>query len=71
MVSTHASIRRWVELIEAEFREMPNLHLTKAQVQRFWALDAVTCDLLLEELECGQVVRRTLKAAYVRSDLGA
>ena len=70
MVSAQASIRHWVELVEAEFREIPGLHLTKAQVQRFWGLDLTTCDILLDTLEQGQVLRRTPKDAYVKAGLG-
>lgn len=70
MVSTQASISHWVTLVEAEFREMPGLQLTKPQVQRFWSLDSVTCDLLLDTLEHVKFLRRTPKDAYVKVDPG-
>ena len=30
----------WLQLIRAEYHEIPGLHLTKPQVQRLWNLDA-------------------------------
>ena len=69
-VSTRATISHWVALVEGEFREMPGLRLTKPQVQRFWSLDAPTCDLLLDTLERARFLKRTPKDAYVRMDPG-
>jgi hypothetical protein len=70
MIARPANLSHWVALVEAEFRDMPGLHLTKPQVQRFWSLDAVTCDVLLDTLERGRFLRRTPQDAYVRADLG-
>ena len=36
--------------IRGEYLEMPGLHLTQAQAQRLWALDAATCAKVLESL---------------------
>ena len=33
----------WLTRIEAEYREMPGLHLTEPQMQRLWGLDARAC----------------------------
>jgi len=33
----------WLTRIEAEYREMPGLHLTAPQMQRLWGLDARAC----------------------------
>jgi len=33
----------WLTRIEAEYREMPGLHLTARQMQRLWGLDARAC----------------------------
>jgi hypothetical protein len=52
-------------LIQAEYREMPGLSLTKRQAQRLWGLDQATCDVLLEALEAARVVRRTAMNEYV------
>jgi len=56
----------WIQLIRAEYHEIPDLHLTKPQVQRLWNLDAKLCDAVLEALEAGRVLRRTQAGAYVR-----
>lgn len=58
----------WMQLIRAEYREIPGLHLTKRQVQRLWNLDAAMCESLLVALEDARVLRRTQAGAYVRAD---
>ena len=70
MVTEETGITRWLTLIQAEYNEIPGLHLTKPQVQRLWGLDPVTCDALLTALEDVQFLRRTPANAYVRRDLG-
>jgi len=57
----------WVQLIRAEYHEMPGLHLTKRQVQRLWNLDATMCEAVLEALETARVLRRTPTGAYVKA----
>ena len=57
----------WLQLICAEYHEIPGLHLTKSQVQRLWNLDATTCDAVLEALETARVLRRTHTGAYVKA----
>jgi hypothetical protein len=64
----HGNIARWVELIQAEYTEMPGLQLTKRQVQRLWGLDEVTCELSLRALENLQFLRRTPTNVYVRRE---
>lgn len=70
MVLEQSAINQWLQLIRAEYQEIPGLHLTKPQVQRLWGLDAVTCDALLSALEDVKFLRRTQNNAYVRRDLG-
>ena len=70
MVSEHTDLSHWLRLVQAEYLEIPGLHLTKPQVQRLWGLDAVTCDALLDVLQGAKFLRRTPKNAYVRTDLG-
>jgi hypothetical protein len=65
-----AGLVRWLEVIRAEYREVPGLHLTKPQFQRLWGLDPVMCDALLEALEGVNFLRRTPRNGYVRADLG-
>ena len=37
----------WIQIIRAEYHEIPGLHLTKPQVQRLWNLEATMCDAVL------------------------
>jgi len=56
----------WVRLIEAEYREVPGLTLTKPQVRRLWGLDEETCEEVLRALEEDEhFLRRTERDAYV------
>ena len=57
----------WLHLIQAEYSEMPGLHLTKPQVQRLWSLDAPTCEAVLEALEVSRFLRRTKTGGYVKA----
>jgi hypothetical protein len=69
MGSDRSDLSRWVRLVQAEYRESPGLLLTKAQIQRLWGLDAVTCEALLDVLQNDKFLRRTPQNAYVRADL--
>lgn len=68
MIAEQTAISQWLQLIQAEYNEIPGLHLTKPQMQRLWGLDAVTCDALLSALEDVRFLRRTQRNGYVRSD---
>lgn len=63
------SVARWLELIRAEYREMPCLSLTKPQMQRLWGLDSYICDALVDALVAAQVLRPS-GAAYVAMTRG-
>ena len=65
-----ATIPRWLQLIRAEYMEMPGLHLTEAQVRRLWGLDSVTAEALLSALLDVKFLKRTHQGAYVRADQG-
>ena len=54
----------WLELIQAEYREMPGLSLNKAQMQRLWGLDALVCDALVDTLVATRVLRQTARGTY-------
>jgi hypothetical protein len=58
----------WLNLIRAEYVEIPGLHLTKPQVQRLWNLEPHACDRVLQALEDQKFLRRTHTGAYVRAD---
>jgi hypothetical protein len=60
----------WLQLIRAEYNEIPGLHLTRDQVRRLWALDDLMCDVVLSALVEGSFLRRTQTGQYVRSDSG-
>ena len=54
--------------IRAEYGESPGMRLTKAQVQRFWQLDAPTCEVVIAQLLDTGFLRRTRADFYVRAD---
>jgi DNA-binding IclR family transcriptional regulator len=60
-----------VELVQSDYREMPGLSLSKAQLQRLWGIDADTCDAVVETLEAEGFLRRTAHDLYVRFDAQA
>ena len=63
-------INDWLLLIRAEYLEIPDLRLTKAQVERLWGRDSVTSEALLAALVDVTFLRRTVYGAYVRADVG-
>jgi hypothetical protein len=68
MSTAETHIGDWLQLIRAEYLEIPGLCLTKPQVERLWGLDAVTSEALLAALVDVNFLRRTSKDAYVRAD---
>ncbi len=70
MLTTEPHIADWLQLIRAEYLEIPGLRLTKPQVQRLWGLDHVTSEALLSALVDVKFLRRTPQDAYVRADVG-
>ena len=64
MALDQAGVTRWLELIQAEYREMPDLSLTKAEMQRLWRLDPFVCDALVDALVAARVLRRTAHGNY-------
>ena len=70
MLMADTPINDWLLLIRAEYLEIPDLRLTKVQVERLWGLDAVTSEALLAALVDVTFLRRTVHGAYVRADVG-
>ena len=66
MSSSNATIADWVQLIRAEYLEMPDLQLREDEVQRLWGLDAMTCEALLDAFVCARFLRRTRDGFYAR-----
>jgi hypothetical protein len=73
MVTVQASptsqlpIPDWFQLIRAEYLEIPDLHLTRRQVERFWGLNTLACDALLDSFLATGFLRQTATGAYVRA----
>lgn len=70
MFTAENTIADWLELIRAEYLEIPGLHLTKNQAQRLWGFDRVMCDALIDVLVDVGFLRRTQNERYVRADVG-
>jgi hypothetical protein len=62
-------IGEWIRLVQAEYAEMPGLHLSKRQAQRLWHLDPHSADVVFDALESAHFLRRTPKDMYVRADI--
>ena len=62
------TIADWLQLIRAEYLEIPGLHLTRSQMQRLWGLDPTTRDELLDALVDARFLKRTRDGGYVRAD---
>jgi DNA-binding IclR family transcriptional regulator len=69
MVATDVDVSDWLQLIRAEYLEMPGLSLTRQQAQRLWGLDPETCDALLDTMVETRFLRRTSHDLYVRTDV--
>jgi hypothetical protein len=69
MLTADTLITDWLQLIRAEYREIPGLSLTRQQVQRLWGLDLVTTEAVLAALVDVNFLRRTVHDAYVRADV--
>ena len=69
-MTANTHITDWIQLIRAEYLEIPGLSLTKRQVQRLWGLDLVTTEAVLAALVDVRFLRYTGHHAYVRADVG-
>lgn len=58
-----------LERVRAEYREMPCLRLSKAQMQRLWQLDRLECDTIVETLIASRVLRDAGNGVYVSTQL--
>ena len=68
MPNHDADLNRWVALVKGEYRDMPGLNLTKAQVRRMWGLEDDDCDLVLQRLQASHFLRVTPGGCYVLSE---
>jgi hypothetical protein len=67
-ISADTHITDWVQLIRAEYLEIPGLCLTQRQAQLLWGLDAVTAEAILAALVDSSFLKRTGRNAYVRAE---
>jgi hypothetical protein len=65
MMLGQLSVSERLHRIRAEYREMPDLKLNKAQMQKLFGLEAFMCDALVDALVAARVLRRTAGDAYV------
>jgi hypothetical protein len=65
MTEQQTGISSVLNMILAEYREMPCMSLTKPQIRRLWNLESRTCDAVVEALERSQALRKTDTGAYV------
>jgi hypothetical protein len=70
ILTADTHINEWLQLIRAEYLEIPGLRLSKPQIERLWGLDPVASEALLAALVDVKFLRRTRHDAYVRADLG-
>jgi hypothetical protein len=69
MDAQHTSVTDMLQVIQAEYREIPGLHLTKPQAQRLWGIDAATCEGVLEALVTTRFLKRTARDGYMLASL--
>jgi len=60
-------VEDWIQIVRGEYLEIPGLLLTRSQVQRFWGLDAVLCDQILDALTGTRFLEKTRGGAFVRA----
>jgi hypothetical protein len=65
MAQQQSGITHVLDVIKAEYREMPCLSLTKPQMQRLWGLEPFVCDAVIDALVTGRVLRKTANGMYV------
>lgn len=69
LVKANRQVEGLIRRIKAEYLEMPGLHLSAAQAQRLWDLDAGTCATVLEALLADRFLAYTSNGNYRRFDL--
>jgi hypothetical protein len=67
MSAEQSTMTDWTRLIQAEYRDMPGLILTKPQIRRLWGLDPQTCDLVLDTLVATAFLQKTPRETYALS----
>jgi hypothetical protein len=62
------SLERLAQAVRGEFRDMPGLRLTRAQLQRLYSMDGPTCDALLVRLVNEHFLSLTESNRFCRAD---
>jgi len=60
-----AAIAAAVDRVFAEYREMPGLSLTQAQMERLFGFDASVCKRTIDVLVKSRLLRRTPSGRYI------
>jgi hypothetical protein len=58
----------WLGLIRAEYRELPDLHLTLTQARRLWGLNEAMSRAIFSALLDAGFLTQTRSGAYVRTE---
>ena len=64
MIAAPTTMTDGLRLIQAEYREMPGLNLTKPQARRLFGLDVQTCDFVLDSLVAKAFLKKTPRETY-------
>jgi hypothetical protein len=54
----HVTLPRSLDIVRAEYLEIPGWHLTQAPMQRLWEFDPRTCGLVVDALITANVLKR-------------
>ena len=60
-------VPKLMQVVRAEYAEMPGLSLTLFQAQRLWAADRQTCESVLMALITRGFLRRTSDGRFIRA----
>jgi hypothetical protein len=69
MATGQTQLQDWLMLVRAEFDELPDLELTRPQVEELWDLEATVAEALLSALVSAGFLRRTRQGADTRCDI--
>jgi hypothetical protein len=58
----------WLQIVRSEYLELPGLHLTRAQMQRLWGFDELTCDDTLNALVSVSFLKKTARGGYILAE---
>jgi hypothetical protein len=70
MNGRQTKVAEWLHIVRGEYLEIPDLALTRAEIQRMWRLDEMTCNALVDALVLAGFLRCTHLGRYVRAGGG-